>query len=861
MSFFWLAAGLLVLGIIWYAWQQDRPGMQKEYRDNIQGFADLLRYSAPIEDGIVQGKGGELIAAWRYWGQDTESATNSELEAISARLNAALKRFGSGWMVHIDGFREHATTYHSGGTFVSPVLGMMDTERRRQHEMEGRHYEGSYVLTVTYLPPLQVESKAAAMLIEHSDDMAESKASVHDLLIAKFRAEMLDFGNELSGIFEGVQRLGLRTVHDQRTGKDVVLDDLLSHLHYCVTGIKQDVVAPAPGVYIDTLIGSQDFVGGNKPRIGDQHIRVLTIEGLEIVGESFPTMLASMNALPVVYRWSTRFIFVETEQAKSLMNSIRKKWRQQVRGVRDQATNSQSGPVNEDALRMETDANSAMSDAATGVVRHGHFTSVVIVMADSAAAVDSGVVELKKSIRETGYVVRQEDINAVEAYLGSLPGHGHENVRRPIINSLNLADIIPTTASWPGLPYNPSPFFPKKSPALVIAQTTGNAPFRLNLHVGDLGHTLVLGPTGAGKSTLLELLEAAFPRYERAKVFKFEKGYSSFALCKAAGGDYYDIGGEDQSLAFAPLVRVDSPQERAWATEYIETLVTLQGCNVLSAHRNVIRQALTDLAAAPPNMRTMTHLKAAVQDQQLRDALTPYTLDGQNAMLDAESDGFGHSRFQVFEMEHLMGLGDRFAVPVLLYLFHCVERQLDGSPVLLVLDEAWLMLSHKLFREKIREWLKVLRKANCAVVFATQSISDVGNSPIRDVIYESCQTKLLLANPEAKSNEAVYEQYKLIGLNERQIDMIATAKKKQDYYYMSPLGRRMFRLGLGPVCLAFVGASGKDDIQKVRELLKAHNNNPAWVADWLRHCARTKEWGHGLTAWADYYMDLLKNNA
>ncbi|MFD2274692.1 hypothetical protein ACFS07_35955 [Undibacterium arcticum] len=173
--------------------------------------------------------------------------------------------------------------------------------------------------------------------------------------------------------------------------------------------------------------------------------------------------------------------------------------------------------------------------------------------------------------------------------------------------------------------------------------------------------------------------------------------------------------------------------------------------------------------------------------------------------LDARSDSMHFDRVSVFEMEHLMNMGEMHVVPILLYLFRCVERQLDGSPVMLVLDEAWLMLSHKLFQEKIREWLKVMRKANCAVVFATQSISDVGNSPIRDVIYQSCLTKILLPNAEARINESCNEQYRLIGMNERQIDMLAYATPKQDYYYLSSLGRRMFRLGLGPVCMSFVG--------------------------------------------------------
>ncbi|MFC6523171.1 conjugal transfer protein TrbE [Undibacterium arcticum] len=416
-----------------------------------------------------------------------------------------------------------------------------------------------------------------------------------------------------------------------------------------------------------------------------------------------------------------------------------------------------------------------------------------------------------------------------------------------MIHSLNLTHLIPTTAAWPGPKRNQCPFYPKNSPPLFYAATTGNAPFRVSLHVGDVGHTLILGPTGAGKSTLLEFMEAQHLRYKNAKLFKFEKGYSSFVLCNALGGTYYDIGGEHQQYAFCPLARVHNASERIWAEGYIEVLLELQGFKVTSAHRIMIRDAMNLLASTEADRRTMTDFVATLQDEKMQQALQFYTLDGGNQILDARSDSMHFDRVSVFEMEHLMNMGEMHVVPILLYLFRCVERQLDGSPVMLVLDEAWLMLSHKLFQEKIREWLKVMRKANCAVVFATQSISDVGNSPIRDVIYQSCLTKILLPNAEARINESCNEQYRLIGMNERQIDMLAYATPKQDYYYLSSLGRRMFRLGLGPVCMSFVGASGKEDVAMARHLMETHGKS--WPAEWLRINAR-KPWGRGLERWA-----------
>jgi type IV secretory pathway VirB4 component len=207
------------------------------------------------------------------------------------------------------------------------------------------------------------------------------------------------------------------------------------------------------------------------------------------------------------------------------------------------------------------------------------------------------------------------------------------------------------------------------------------------------------------------------------------------------------------------------------------------------------------------------------------------------------------SNFQVFEMEHLMNLGEKNIVPILQILFHKIDNQLDGSPTLIVLDESWLFISHPIFREKIRSWLKVLRKNNTAVIFATQSISDITNSPIRDVIYESCPTKIFLPNIEA-NNDICKNEYLKIGFNESQINIIKNAIPKKQYYYTSPMGKRLFELNLGEVAMSFVGKSGKEDLKQVRALMNQNPNN--WQEEWLRIKVSDE--------WADQYV-LLDNIA
>ena len=364
----------------------------------------------------------------------------------------------------------------------------------------------------------------------------------------------------------------------------------------------------------------------------------------------------------------------------------------------------------------------------------------------------------------------------------------------------------------------------------MICVTTGYSPFRLNLHVGDVGHTLLFGPTGSGKSTLLCTIVAQFRRYQNASIYCFDKGMSMYALTKASGGDHYELGSSDTSLlAFCPLQYIHSSADRAWAATLIEEILKLNNIEVTIEIRNQIFSTLNNMAEN--NNYTMTDFVNLIQNNEVRDALVDYTIKGQmGSIFDAENDNLSLSNFMCFEIEELMQLPHRFAIHVLQYIFRRIEMSLKGQPGMIILDEAWLMLSHKMFKEKIREWLKVLRKANCIVVLATQSLADAAKSSIFDALLESTPTKIFLPNPNAQVEETSII-YKNMGLNSRQIEILANSRPKHDYYYSSPKGHRLFNLALGKFQLAFVASSDKDSVAKMKKLQETYQEQ--WVDHWL----------------------------
>ncbi|MGD0475614.1 MAG: hypothetical protein ABSB70_20700 [Candidatus Velthaea sp.] len=799
----------------------------RQFRNRSKGLPDLLNYAALVDDGVVLNKDGSLMAAWEYRGEDLESAGYQELAAVSARVNKAFLRRGSGWMIHVDAVRNTTHTYPERGKFADRTTALIDLERRAQYEAEGAHFETAFFMTVTYLPPADFEGRVQNLLVEGDGKVHDADAALERAL-ENFRVGLREIEDELSSALH-MRRLKSTRYRDA-AGVECLRDELLSHLDACIGGVTHPFNVPAVPMYLDAVLGAQDFYGGLAPRIGDKHIRCIAFSGYP--ASSFPGILDGLNRLPMTYRWSNRFIFLDDGAAHKQLDTYRKKWfqkRKSLGNLMREQTGGQATHVNADADRMAGDAIGALAELSSGVVKFGYYSSVIVVMEDDADRADLMARDIVKLINHSGFTARVESVNAVEAYLGSLPGHGYANVRRPIMHTLNLADFLPLTSVWAGLANNPSPFYPPASPPLGYAATSGATPFRLNLHVGDVGHTLILGPTGAGKSTLLGFLMASHFRYPNAQIFAFDIGNSAYALCNASGGDHYEIAGEQSQLAFYPLADIDNESERVWAADWLETLFSLQGVTMSPRFRKDIHRALELLAQSPK--RTLTDLAHTLSEPELRDAIAHYTLSGSlGTLLDADRDGLKDNPFQVFEMAHLMALGEKNVVPVMLYLFHRIERRLHGEPTLLVLDEAWLMLSSPIFRDKIREWLKTMRKSNAAVVFATQSISDVMRSEIRDVIVESCPTKIFLPNLEAR-NEFSSQAYLSMGLTERQIEILAGLRPKRQYLYVSPLGRRVFELGLGPVALSFIGASGREDIAAIRELI-AHSPN-TWPSEWL----------------------------
>ena len=787
-----------------------------EYRNRPAGLADFLPWAALVAEGVVLNKDGSFQRTARFRGPDLDSSTPAELVGVTARLNNALRRLGSGWAIFVEAQRVAAQTYpHS--SFPDAASALVDLERQDAFEEAGAHFESRYFLTFVWLPPAEDASRIEGWLYE---GRAQTGVDPWELLRG-----FVDRTDRVLQLVEGfMPEVGW-------------LDDgeTLTYLHSTISTRQQRVRVPETPMHLDALLVDEPLTGGLEPQLGRSHLRTLTVVGFPTT--THPGILDELNRLAFPYRWSTRAILLDKTEAVKLLTKIRRQWfakRKSIGAiVKEVMTNEASTLVDSDAANKAADADMALQELGSDDVGQAYVTATITVWDKDAGIAAEKLRLVEKVIQGRDFTCMPEGVNALEAWLGSLPGHAYANVRQPPVSTLNLAHMIPLSAVWAG-PARDEHF---QAPPLFLGKTEGSTPFRFSLHVGDVGHTLIVGPTGAGKSVLLSLMAMQFRRYQGSQIFAFDFGGSIRTAALAMGGDWHDLGGSlsagsEDSVSLQPLARIDDAAERAWAAEWVAAILAKEGVTIDPTVKEHIWSALTSLASSPVQERTITGLAVLLQSTALKQALHPYCVGGSfGRLLDAEAEHLGSASVQAFETEGLIGAGA--APAVLTYLFHRIEGRLDGRPTLLIIDEGWLVLDDPAFAQQLREWLKTLRKKNASVVFATQSLSDIDGSSIAPAIVESCPTRVFLPNERAIEPQ-ITGIYRRFGLNDRQIEILTRATPKRDYYCQSRRGNRLFELGLGPVALAFCAASSKTDHAAIERVLAEHGRDaftPAWLAD------------------------------
>ena len=799
--------------------------MLKEYNSNQDRLAYLLPYAYPYNNtSIIINKDSSIQQTFKFRGNDLDSCTKDELVVINNRINNSLKRLSdNNWTFFIEARRKKIKTYFKSENISNIPLFILEKERKEFFK-SGNHYESEYYFTLVYKLPNEKQKKFFNIFV--TDYEKETKT------INIFNEHLTYFKKELDSLFSLLGSI-------MKEIKYLNLQETITYLHSCISDSDFVVQVPDDCVSLDNYISDTDLVAGLEPKLGNLFLSTVSIYNFP--NKSIPCILDKLNRLNIEYRWVTRFICIDKINALKELDSMHRKWfagQSNIKQlIKEMIFNEKSSNINLNALNKANSILLEKEKLQSDSVALGYYTAVIVLSDENKNILKSKTEKIKNILNSLEFTCEIESYNCVDAWLSTVIGNRVCNIRRPILNTSILANMLPTSAVWAGDKYNDflSHYYSEKlqedckCPPLLQTQTTGNTPFRLNLHYGDVGHSLIVGPTGSGKSVLLTTMACAWTKYPNSQIFTFDKGGSSRVLTKAIGGTFYDLGSDE--LSFQPLRNCDIDNE--WCQEWIQEILEInEGLSLTPQQKIAITNSLKDLSTMPLEQRTLSLFSTYLsgQDKELGNALYPYSHGIYAKYFNGNMDKIDLNNFQVFEMEKIAN-SKHAITAVLNLLFHKIETErLNGNPTLILLDECWLFFDNPQFEQKIREWLKVLRKKNASVVFATQELKDIANSNILPAVLGACYTRFFLPDINALKNKEVYS---LFGLNEQEIYIIQNAIAKRQYYFKNPKGCRLFELSLSDLELAYIGTSSEENQKKCKEL-----NNLDTISfniEWLKY--------------------------
>ena len=799
-----------------------------QFRPASRCLSDVLPWALLFDPETVITKDAGFLTVLSYRPRDLASSTPAQLLSARAALNNPLKRFGAGHAIWFEAQRNETAEYPAS-TWPDPVSRLIDEQRRALFTACAAQYETTHYIAFLYMPPNDASGKISSLFLENEPERRGGGE--------RFRAELEGFRDRVAS-FRKMLEVFMPSV--STLGGDA----LLTYLHSTISTKRHPVTTPAVPLLLDGWLADCEFVGGRQPMLGEHHLRTVRIRSTP--ASTHPGILDELNGVDFPYRQVCRWLPFDKEDAKRLLETRKKHWAAQRKSIMAHAMERffpDDGSKNDpDAELKMLESDEAIAALGTDDLAFGLFSETITVTDPDIHVVTDRARQIENIINTCGMIASTAQADATSTWLGSVPGNPWADAGRLLGSSLTFCDVAPATAVWSG----PQRDDHLNGPELLRCLSDGGTAFRMVLHPegSDLGHTAIIGESGAGKSTLIATMLAAYRKYPGSRAIVIDRGELAKCITLALGGSFHALGGDDASISIAPLMRIDEPAELAWSFDWVLGLLAQEGVTMTPEMKQELHGALENLASRPMRQRTLSVLRALVQDNAIKAALSTFCIGGPcGDLLDNDEDRLELADTVCFEtaalLERPIAIG-----PVLACVFHAIERRMDGRPTALFVDEAWSILDRPLLAGKLREYLKTARKANCQVILASQSLVDIARSSIREVVSESVHNRIYTANTRAQetASAAVLEEF---GLNPKQIAILANLLPKREYVFASPDGWRKLELGLSPLELAFVGKSRPGERAAMDRILAAYPREEfAWR--WLAECGFA---GEQIEAW------------
>ncbi len=685
-------------------------------------ISNFIPYLCHYNKNTILTKAGDLLTTIQIDGFPFETADDDMLESRKNNRNNILKGMASSSVgIYFHTIRRKYTAFPKG-EFDGYFPKMLNEQWKQKHNPENVFKNDHYV-TILRKGGNPFSGLLDSLFTEQTSTVEQSQ-----VLLTAY-TELNEMRDRLvNGLFNyKVKVLGIQETDNGN------FCELLEFLGTLVNGgYRQKMLVPR--------IGIDKYLPVNRPYIKNGSIEFVGIgyhkfAGMVSVKEYRPATFAGIldNFLQLPFE----FIITQSYSFSDRMTSIRKMQLQQRRLIQAEDV----------ATSQVVEINAALDSAMGGAFAFGLHHMSIMCFADNEKSIDSVLSQGVVEFGNVGIMAVRERLNMESTYWAQLPGNFSFAVRKATINTLNLASFASLHNYSAGKDEGNH-----WGPAVTVLNTTSGTPYFFNFHVRDVGHTMIIGPTGAGKTVLLNFLAAQAQKFN-PRLFFFDKDRGAEIFLRAINGEHMTIDPAKPS-GFNPLQLNDTNDNRNFLGEWFKTLLTCNGESINADDISKINTAIDGNFRLKVEERTLSNLApffGLENPGSLASRLKIWYGNGAKAKIfDNPKDLLDFSKSRTFGFEMAEILKDKIVLsPVLLYIFQRINASLDGTPTMIILDEAWALIDNPVFAPKIKDWLKVLRKLNAFVVFATQSVEDASKSSISDTLVQQTATQIYLPNLKA----------------------------------------------------------------------------------------------------------------
>ncbi|MEH0831580.1 VirB4 family type IV secretion/conjugal transfer ATPase [Anaplasma bovis] len=703
-----------------------RKVVDREYHES-----HFLPYLGHWNSTTLVTKDGSLLKVIKLSGYAFETADDEDLVIQNSIRNQTLRSMSSshlGLYFHIIRRRKNAFTEGFSGTkFANAFADGVNTQWREKHMAKQSFVNELYITIVR--EGSRKSAELFANVLKKFNRGAATEGWKNDMRAAS--EDLEEITNRLVTSLRNYapRELGIRSTN---AGNFSEIMEFLLQIVNCGTVHN---VAMHMGDISKHLPMHRLYFGHRVVQVvGHSESKYAGLISLKEYGQS-----TSAGMLDAFLQLPYEFIITQSFKFTNRQSAITKMQIQQNRMIQS----------SDKAISQIHEISKALDDAMSGKIAFGLHHLTVLCIEKTPKTLENALSLVEAELSNCGVYPVREKINLEPAFWAQLPGNFSYVVRKAVISTLNMAGF----ASQHNYPSGKK-FGNHWGEAVTVFDTTSGTPFFFSFHIRDVGHTAIIGPTGAGKTVLMNFLCVQAMKFS-PRIFFFDKDHGAEIFIRALNGIYTTIEPRG-TTGLNPLHLDDTPDNRTFLMEWLKILSTTLSPKMTPDDVLRIDDAIEGnykLRKEDRILRNLVPFLGIGGEDTLASRMAMWHSDGSHASLfDNEEDllDFTKSRVFGFEMGNL--LKDPVALaPTLLYLFHKISISLDGTPSIIILDEAWALIDNPVFAPRIKDWLKVLRKLNTFVVFATQSVEDASKSQISDTLVQQTATQIFLPNLKATS--------------------------------------------------------------------------------------------------------------